>query len=192
MIIDIFCVVFAGYGFYLGFNKGIIQTVFTIFSYLIGLMAAFKFSPAMTDFLESTFNSQHPLMFIAGFLSTLVLTIVLIRLLARTIEGVLKSTNINIFNQIAGGALLALFMVLAFSILIWFGDKSKIIEETTKMQSVTYPLLQNLPAQVWEFARGLQPMFEDFWNYTVDFFEKIENGIQTEEETKTRFYDIED
>lgn len=192
MLIDILFLIFAGYGFFLGFSKGIIQTVFTILSYLFGIMAAFRFSPAMTDFLEKSFNTDHPLMFIAGFLLTFVLTMVIIRLLAKTLEGVLQTANVNIINQVAGGALLALFMVLAYSIILWFGDRSKILDENAKQESMIYPLLEDLPTQVWEFGRLLQPTFEEFWNYTVDFFEKIEQNVQTEEETKTRFYDIEE
>ena len=192
MVIDIVCLIFAGYGFFMGFSKGIISTVFTILAYLLGIMAALKFSPSMTDFLETTLNTDHPLMFIAGFLLSFVLTMVLIRLLAKAIEGVLQSANVNFINQALGGALLAGFMVLAYSILLWFGEKSRIIDQESKAQSITYPYLKDFPNQVWDFGRLLQPTFEEFFDHTVDFFEKIERNIETEEETKTRIYDLED
>ncbi|MBK7872130.1 MAG: CvpA family protein [Saprospiraceae bacterium] len=68
IMIDLFFFITAGYGFFLGFYRGIIQTIFTILSYVFGLLAAFKLSPAATKFLETATGSDHPLMFVAGFL----------------------------------------------------------------------------------------------------------------------------
>ncbi|MCB0617377.1 MAG: CvpA family protein, partial [Saprospiraceae bacterium] len=121
MVIDIIFVIMAGYGFYLGFAKGIIRTIFTILSFLFGLLAAFKFAPAATKFLETAFDSNNPMMFLAGFLLSFVLTMILIRLVARAIEGFLRTANINIVNQFAGGLLLAGMMTLLYSMVLWFG-----------------------------------------------------------------------
>ncbi|MBK8705844.1 MAG: CvpA family protein [Saprospiraceae bacterium] len=86
MIVDILFLIAAGYGFYLGFSRGIIKTVFTVLSIMIGVVAAAKFGPAMTDFLESVANSHSPLMFIAGLLLTFVATMLLIRIAANVAE----------------------------------------------------------------------------------------------------------
>lgn len=66
-MIDLFFAIFAGYGFFLGFTKGIIRTVFTILSYIFGLLAAFKLSPATTRFLETALGSDNPMLFVAVF-----------------------------------------------------------------------------------------------------------------------------
>ena len=189
MVIDIVFLIMALYGFYLGFSKGIIQTVFTVLSVMFGLMAAFKFSPAMTNFLETTF-SDHALMFIVGFLLCFVLTMVIIRMFAKALEGALETANINIINQGAGGILLSGLMILLFSVLLWFADKSRLIDETTKAQSQTYVYLEKFPEQVWAAGKKLQPTFEDFWDHSLDFMDKVQD--MSEREESETIYDMDE
>ena len=194
MVIDIIFAILAAYGFYLGFSRGIIQTIFTILSILFGLMAAFKFGPYMTQFLETAFNNDHPLMFIAGFLLAFVLTMFLIRLFARGLEGILEKANINIVNQVAGGLLLSGLMILLYSVILWFGDKSHLIDNATKRQSITYTYLEGFPQEVWKLGKTVKPVFEDFWDHSVEFMDDLEDlsndGIRRSETEEV--FDIED
>ena len=194
MVIDIIFAILAAYGFYLGFSKGIIQTIFTVLSVLFGLMAAFKFGPYMTQFLETAFNNDHPLMFVAGFLLAFVLTMFVIRLFARGLEGILERANINIVNQVAGGILLSGLMILFYSVILWFGDKSHLIDDATKRQSLTYSYLESYPQQVWKLGGIIKPVFEDFWEHSVEFLDDLEDmssdGIKRSESENV--FDIED
>ena len=194
MAIDIVFVIFAAYGFYMGFSKGIIKTIFTILSYVIGLMAAFKFSPVVTNFLETTFKTDNPLMYVAGFLLSFVLTMVLIRMLAKGLEGVLQTANINIINQAAGGVVLAAAMVLVYSVILWFGETSHIVNEESKSTSLTYPYLKDFPDQIWEMGEYVRPVFEEFLDHSAEFMDKIQESVDdsSETSTKTNIYDIED
>ncbi|MEN0005331.1 MAG: CvpA family protein [Bacteroidota bacterium] len=192
MVIDIIFAIVAGYGFYLGFSKGIIQTIFTILSVTFGLMAGFKFGPQMTKFLETSFNTEHALMFIAGFLLSFVLTMMFIRLFARGIEGLLQTANINIINQVAGGFLLAGMMILLFSMILWFGDKSHLIDKATKDESISYTYLEEFPSQVWYVGEQVKPIFEEFWDHSVDFMDKLEQGGLERAESEPNIYDLPD
>lgn len=186
MAIDIIFVIVAGYGFYLGFSRGIIKTVFTILSIMFGLMAAMRFAKPMTDFLENAFNNHNPLMFIAGFLLTFILTMFLIRLIARAIEGFLETANINVINQIAGGMLLAGIFILLYSVILWFTDQTGAIGEA-KEQSITYDYLEEYPEYVWDFGRKIQPHIKEFYEQSQTFMDRLEemgqeHGITTENE----------
>ena len=184
MVIDIIFVITLLYGFYLGFSKGIISTVFTVLSLVFGLMAAFKFAPATTDFLEKAFNNQNPLMFLAGFLLSFVIVMVIIRLFARTLEGLLKTANINVLNQLAGGVLLSGVLVLLLSVLLWFGDQAHLLTPATKNQSITYKYLEKFPAEAKGIAYRFKPMFEEFWNSSLDMMDKLEEMSVEQTETK--------
>ena len=194
MVIDIIFVIFAAYGFYMGFSKGIIKTVFTILSYVLGLMAAFKFSPAVTDFLETTFKTETPLMYVAGFLLSFVLTMIFIRMIAKGIEGVLQTANINVINQAAGGVLLAAAMILVYSMIVWFADKSHIIDRENKEASMTYTFLEQFPPQIWSVGTYLRPIFEDFLDHSAEFMDKIQENVDnnTNTDRETNIYDIDD
>ena len=191
MVVDIIFAIAAGYGFYLGFSKGIISTVFTIISYTFGLVAALKFTPAMTNFLETAFNTVNPLMFILGFLLSFIITMVFIRLIARGLEGLFQTANINIINQMAGGALLSGIMILVYSVLLWFGDQAHMVDQQTKQQSFTYVYLEQFPSQAWKLAEMAKPTFEEFWDHSVDFMDRIDDMTQRAEGEET-IYDIEE
>lgn len=188
MIIDIIFFIVAGYGFYLGFSRGIIKTIFTALSYFIGLIAAFKFSPSATKLLESFF-SPHPLMFVAGFLLSFFLTMVLIRMLARGLEGVLESVNINIINQIAGGTLLAGVLVLIYSTILWFATASNLISQSARQESRTYVYLEKYPEQAWKFGALLWPTIVDFWDYSVNVMDDLQQ-LSQEEQSVPETYDL--
>ncbi|MCB0623480.1 MAG: CvpA family protein [Saprospiraceae bacterium] len=192
MVIDIIFVIMAGYGFYLGFAKGIIRTIFTILSFLFGLLAAFKFAPAATKFLETAFDSNNPMMFLAGFLLSFVLTMILIRLVARAIEGFLRTANINIVNQFAGGLLLAGMMTLLYSMVLWFGTQSKLIDEQTKSQSFTYTYLQHYPDRVWAAIKFIQPSVREFWDDSIDFMDQLRDRSMEQTDGEPNIFDIDD
>jgi membrane protein required for colicin V production len=192
MMIDLFFAIFAGYGFFLGFTKGIIRTVFSILSYIFGLLAAFKLAPATTRFLETVMGSDNPLLFIAGFLLAFFGTLLLFRFVSRTLSAGLQSANINIINQVAGGALLAAIMTLLYSLVLWFLVESHIIRESHRASSMTYPFLIEYPKATWRVLGKLRPTLQEFWDNSVEFMDRIEKVGVEKTEGDPNIYDIED
>lgn len=192
MIIDLLFLITAIYGLYLGYSRGIIKTVFTVLSVLFGVIIAFRFSPDMTKFLETAFDSTNPLMFIAGFLLTFVLTMIAIRTIARILENGLESANINFINQAAGAAITAAFTTLLFSTLVLFANKAHLIEEDTKQDSFTYSYLEKYPQAMWAVLGKTKPTLQRFWDHSVDFMDRLEDYRVEDAESETTIYDIEE
>ncbi len=194
MVIDIICFLFAAYGFYLGYTKGIIKTVFTIIAIFFGLIAAFKFGPMVTSFLESLLNYSNGLMFLVGMLVSFGLSMLVIKMLASGFEGLLKSANINILNKALGGAVMSGLLVSVFSVLVLFGDKSHVIDDDTKYESKTYSFLEAMPDMMLDGGKKLKPFFSEFWDYSVDFMDKLEKGSKKnfEKTDKNVLYDYDD
>lgn len=190
MMIDLFFAIFAGYGFFLGFTKGIIRTVFTILSYVFGLLAAFKLSPAVTRFLETALSSENPLLFIAGFLIAFFGTMLLFRFISRALSQGLQSANINIINQVAGGALLAAIMTLLYSLLLWFLVESHIVKDESREASVTYPFLAEYPKVAWNVLGKLKPTLMEFWDNSVEFMDRVEKVGVEKTEGDPNIYDL--
>ncbi len=191
MIIDIFFAVIAAWGFYLGFSRGIIKTIFTILSVVFGLIMAVRFGPQVTKLLERTL-SDNPLMFIAGFLLTFVGIMMIIRLLANFLEGALQAVHINFVNQFIGGLVTAAFFTLLLSGLIWFGDKAQLITEQTKEDSSTYVYLERFPQTVWRWGGKLKPIIADFWDHSIEFMDKLDKMSVEREESEPTIYDLPD
>ncbi len=193
MIIDVVFAIVLLYGFYLGFSQGIINTLFAVLSIFIGLLAAFKLAPAASNFLETLFKSSNPLMFLGGFLITFIVTMFLIRTMARGLEGIFRAARINFINQLVGGVVLSGVLILMLSMLVWFGDQAHLVDNDTKVQSMTYPYLEQYPTQVKGIAAVLRPTFEEFWDQSVDMLDKLEHMSTNESKDKEpRIYDIQD
>lgn len=192
MIIDLLFLITAIYGVYLGYSRGIIKTVFTVLSVLFGIIIAFRFSPDTTKLLETLFTSTNPLMFIAGFLLTFVLTMIGIRTFARVLENGLESANINFINQAAGAALTAAFTTLLYSSLVLFADKAHLIEENTKDESFTYSYLEKYPKTMWRVVGQAKPALQRFWDRSVEFMDRLEDYRVEDAESEPTIYDIEE
>ncbi len=191
-MIDLFFLIAAGYGFFLGFYRGIIQTIFTILSYVFATLAAFKLSPATSKFLETATGTEHPLMFLAGFLIAFFGTMFLIRFISRAISEGMEAANVNIINQMAGGLLLASLMTLVYSLMLWFAAEAHILQAEYTENSLTYPFLKEYPKTVWNALGSIKPVLKDFWEHSVDFMDRIEEVSIEKTESDPNVYDIPD
>jgi len=182
MVIDIICLVFLAYGFWIGYSKGIIATVLTLSSYVIGVLAMMKFGPIMGDVVEGLIpQAGHALSFLAGAILVFILTLVLFKLLAKGLTSFLESVNINFINQILGGVLSGVFFVFIYSGLVYFGDQSKIITPEAREQSITYPVLEKMPDFVIERGKSLYPVFRDFYDRASDAMNNLRDNVDQDE-----------
>ncbi|MBV6429415.1 MAG: hypothetical protein KIPDCIKN_03973 [Haliscomenobacter sp.] len=190
MVIDIILVIVAVYGFYVGYSRGIIKTIFSVLAIAVGIIAALRFSPSVTDFLKQMFNETSPLMFVAGLILTFALTMMFLKLLGRGFEGILEAANINVINQTLGGAFMASVLILIYSGILWFVLNSSFrnISEVTA-DSQTYPFLKEYPEQVWKVAGKMKPLIQDFWDYTIDIMDEVQTMTE-KSEGDTQVYDI--
>lgn len=182
MVIDIICLVFLAYGFWVGYSRGIISTVLSLVSYLFGILAAMKFGPVAAEMIFNAFPAVTSAgAFLLGVVLLFFLTLVLFRILARGLTGALESVNINFINQILGGVLSGLFFTFIFSGLVYFGDRSRIISDEVRADSITYPALSRMPDLVIDNARAVFPIFYDFYDRAVDAMDRLRDNVDRSE-----------
>ena len=192
MIIDILFAIAFGYGFLVGYSKGILETVFKIFGYLIGIVAAIKFALPFQRILEDAFDTDNPAMYIVGLILSFFLTMMIVRFIASMIENLLEKANINIINQIFGGLLVSGFMVLIYSLLLYFAKATHLISRETENSSYTYEYLEEFPDKTWTFMSYLKDPILEFWEGSVDFIDKVGEITEENEQTKENVFDIEE
>ncbi len=190
-IIDIVLALLVAYGFYLGFSNGIIKTFFSILSIVVGVMAAVRFSPKMTELLKTLFGQSSSLMHFVGIGATFLIAMLLLRMFARGLEGILESANINIVNQLAGGILLTGLFIFLYSWVLMFLDGARLLNDGTKKNSISYAFLQTVPDQAKDIWQDTSPAFRNFWNHTLDAFDKLDNIVE-KTETLPEFKDLPD
>ena len=189
MVLDAIFLILAGWGFFVGFSRGIIKTVFTLFSVIFGIMAAMKFGPAATRFLETAFDGDSKWLFFAGTLLAFVLTMMIIRMTANGLENILETANINIINKFAGGVLFASLITLMYSLILWFGKQAHVVTEKTTADSYTYAYLEQFPGQMRNVYDIVSPSFKEFWDEAVEAMDKIQETVERTE-SDPAIYDI--
>jgi membrane protein required for colicin V production len=192
MYLDILFVATIGYAFFKGFSQGIINTIFSVLSIVVALMAAFKLSPYMTEMLEKGFNTYNPFMFIVGFLVTFFLTKWGLRFLSDFVTGVLEVTHINLLNQVIGAGVLALIFSFFFSVLVWFADSTHVLTPETKATSISYRFLEPLRESGFKIIGDSKPIFQNFLSHTDKMLDGVEQQRVKKTETKTDIYNIPD
>lgn len=178
MAIDVIFLIVFTYCFYVGYNRGIIRTVFVFASIIIGFVAAAKFTSEMRTILESTFNISPAILPLVAFLLTFLLAMLLIRLLANFVEGIVDAVNLDLINHIAGGVLFCALGVLVYSSVLNFVDEARLLSDQVIKDSTFYIYLKAFPNQFSEVCSGFLPFVSDAWESMMKLFEGLEQDMR--------------
>lgn len=173
MILDLITGLLVAYGFYQGFTKGLIKTVFATLSLIIAVVAALKLSPIVIGILQNTFSLNPAITFVIGFVLTFILVVALVRFIGNKLEKLLESLHIGGLNKLAGGIILGLFYAILISIGVFFIDKVGLLSVEQKEASFTYPLLEPLPRITQGIGESLKPIFSEFWDKMIETMDAI-------------------
>ena len=173
MLIDVIVAIVVMIGFYLGYSKGLIKTVFNSLSLIIGIIAALKLSPIVMDIMEGMLKTSPAVSFLLGIIITFLGVMFLIRFASSKIEDLLKAVHINFVNKLAGGTLQALFYVYILSMSFWLVNALGVLKPEVKQASITYSFLEPLPEKGAAFYTALKPIFKTFWDKTVASMDSI-------------------
>lgn len=160
MIFDILFIIFIGGGFYWGYQKGIIYSVFSLLAFFIGIVAALKFSYVAVKFLNGMIHLGPKAMSIVAFIVVFILIVLLVRLIAWALEQILKSFSLNITNQLIGGVIYSLIGLYALCVMVWFLNKWDVFPDTQKVSSHVYPYIADTGPKVMEYSGRIVPIFK--------------------------------
>jgi len=173
MLIDLFVAIVVALGFYLGYSRGLIKTVFDSLSLLIGILAALKLSPIVIGILQEIIQTSPALTFLLGVVITFIGVMALIRFVGKKLEDMLEAVNINFINKLAGGAIQALFFAYIMSLGLWLVNSLNVFKPETKQASLTYSLLEPLPEKGKKVFTSMKPIFKGFWDKSVEAMDQI-------------------
>jgi uncharacterized membrane protein required for colicin V production len=179
MSIDIVFIAIFGYGFWQGYSRGIVSTLFNLAAYVFGVILAFKAAPITLNIFERLFNNNNPALVLAAFIVNLVFIMFVMRQAAAGMETALQAAYLGVFNQALGGALLGAVAVTIYSVLLWFMVKVQFIDSMTLEQSRTYPFLKELPGRAKAVVIRLRPVAEEVWEGSLGLMNRIEKyGVE--------------
>lgn len=190
MPIDIIFIAVFAYGFWQGYNQGIIETLFNLGSYIFGFIIAFKMTPVTTNLLERMFNTDNPSLFLAAFAVNLVIVTLILRAAASGIERLFEAAYMGLLNRLLGGLVLGTFGIMVYSVLIWFLVKVEFLNEATLTQSGTYPVLKEIPPRARAVAVRIKPLAIDVWDTSINWIDRLEKYGIDKTESKQKIYEV--
>jgi hypothetical protein len=57
---------------------------------------------------------------------------------------------------------------------------------------MTYDYIDEFPTTVWAMGKQLRPTFEDFWDHSIDFMDKLEDMSLERSESKPIIRDLDE
>lgn len=185
MILDIIVAIVIAFGFYTGYSRGLIKTVFDTLSLLVGIIAALKLSPIVINLLEGIVKTSPAITFLIGIVVTFIAVMALVRFIGKKLEDVFEAANINFVNKIAGGGVQALFFAFILSMGLWLMNNLNVLHPDTKEKSMTYSLLEPLPEAGKGIFMAVKPVFSNFWNKTIETMDQIKEKADGTESDPT-------
>lgn len=176
MIIDLFLIIVLAYGFYTGYHQGIIKTIFTILGVGFGMLAALRFTPAITRYYQDLFHHSGPIWFVAAFATAFLLALLLLKLFGKGIESMMEKVHLKFVNQVIGGSVLAAISAFFYSLVLWFVVEAILTPQSQAVtSSKTYPFLINYPGKIWQGVIKLKPLVGEFKEFSEEIFKNIED-----------------
>lgn len=186
MLLDVIVAIIITLGFYLGYSRGLIKTVFDTLSLIVGIVAALKLSPIVINILDGLLKMSPAITFILGIVLTFIGVMALIRFVGKKLEDLLSAVNINFVNKLAGGALQGIFFAYLLSLFLWLLSSIHLISPETQKASITYSALEPLPEKGKKVFTSLKPVFQGFWDKTLEAMDSIKGTKSNETEKKSK------
>ncbi len=186
MMIDLIAILLMVYGIYVGYTRGIIKTVFSIVSILVGILAALAFSPVVIRGLQNLLNWHPGFVFVLGFALTFIVVLGLVRFFGKKLEDGLELAKINFVNKAVGGAVLGMTVLVFYSYVLFSVDKLGLLSDKNKANSSTYGFLQTLPASTKVVLDKTKPVFQGFWKQLTVTFDQIKDRENDPQEQNTK------
>ncbi|NNC96392.1 MAG: CvpA family protein [Chitinophagales bacterium] len=172
MLLDIITGIFLLLGFFYGFSKGIIHSVFSLVAIIFGIGLAMKGSYLVAEYLSESFQISANFLPVISFLLVVFLTIIVFKITASILHRILKALSLNFINKLSGGALWLIIMILLMSTAIWFAEKNNFITDSVKSDSIAYRYCMPLAPIAISYLGEVIPFFQNIFEQLDQLFQK--------------------
>lgn len=146
-----------------GFRKGFIVEAASLAALVLGIWGAIKFSDWTADFITRKFNYHSEYLSIIAFILVFIGIVVLISLLGKVLDNVVKAVALGFLNRLAGiifGVLKVAVILSIFLLLFDAVDENvHLLPAKQKAESKVYtPMKQLVPTlfpfiKLWDFDK---------------------------------------
>ena len=177
MQLDIIFAVLIVFAVLKGYQRGLIIGLFSLIAVIIGLAAAMKLSVVIADYLGKAVNISDKWMPVVSFAVVFLLVILLIRLGAKLIEKTVEMAMMGWLNKIGGIILFAAIYITVFSVLVFYAEQLKLLQQDTIDKSVAYSFIQPWGPKAINGFGSIVPLFKDMFSTLEHFFDGVATNI---------------
>ena len=145
--IDIIILVPVAWFAFSGFRKGLIIEVTTLIGLFLGIYAGVYFSDYVSGLLVSWFGFNSNYSSIISFTIVFIGIIIMIYILAKSLEKVVNLTALGVFNKIGGAFFGVLKMIFIISLLIYIfnkiDDQQRLLTKVNREKSLLFIPISN-------------------------------------------------
>ncbi|MBN1187750.1 MAG: CvpA family protein [Bacteroidales bacterium] len=99
---DIIFIILIAWSAWRGFSKGFVFQVITLTALVLGIYGAVKFSPVLCKFMSIKFHMTSEFLPLIAFAITFILIVIILHIVGRLIEKLIKAVALSFANKIAG------------------------------------------------------------------------------------------
>lgn len=177
MTLDVLLLLTLLFGYYYGYNNGVIKVSFISCTVILILLLIMWLTPILDNIITDFFKLSSPYLPFVLVFSLLTLSSLLFRIIYKR---VLKKIEIGSptrgLKNISAFIMLFLFF-FQFSFLISFASKSGILKpERLREQSYSYELLETIPTYLSNLLKSSVPLVGTFFEYLNEASTKLNSN----------------
>jgi membrane protein required for colicin V production len=162
-----------------GFRRGLVVAVFSFVALFIGLAAALKLSAILANYLREKSQMDSTWWPILAFGLIFIAVLLIVRWAAKIVEKSVEFALLGWVNRIGGFLLYAIMYLLIFSIVLFYVNQARFINENTKSRSNTYSLIEPWGPKTINGLGKVIPIFKNVFSDLQQFFEEAGSKIKT-------------
>jgi membrane protein required for colicin V production len=173
MLIDVIALVLLVFSIYKGFTKGLIIAVFSFLAFIVGLAAALKLSAIAAEYIGNSVSISQRWLPVIAFFVVFLIVVVLIRLGAKMLEGVVQVAMLGWLNKLGGIIFYILLCFFIFSVLLFYAQQLRLIKPESLQSSIVYPYIAPIAPKIMAVMGSVIPFFKDMFEQLLQFFQNV-------------------
>ena len=159
---------------YFGYQRGLILAIFSSLSVWLGIYLAFSFSALVAGWLGTRVSVSDRWLPILAFLLILIGVIILVRLGAKALEGMLEFAQLGTLNRLAGAILYLVLLLGVSSALLKGLQWAQVVTEVDARESIFLIHIQPLFMEGFQLLGEWLPGGKDVFRSLEEFFKRSE------------------
>ncbi len=161
------------WGFFIGFKRGLIRSIFSVLALFLGVIGALQFSSVASIYIHEWLNVSSQYLPLVSFIAVFLGILIVVKMLAALLDKFIKFVWLGPINKVAGGLFWTLLMAFIFSTVLWFLNQATLLSPELKTVSRVYFFLEPISPWVLLSLGKLVPFIGNAYESLELYFDSL-------------------